>query len=223
MTFVSTKYKAIILRRKGFSYNEIVKNIKVSKSTLNRWIKKEISRDDEQIITKITIKRGKEKVAQLNKQRSLRIKENEIKAQLEYANQINKITKKELFYLGIGLYMAEGAKTGRWKSIFYNSDPLLNRIMMRFYREICHANEKRIHIQLLLHNNISEEKAKKYWSKELSLSLKHFNRASFVLSKASRGKRPKLSLPYGTVQIAVGDKNIVNKIKGWTLGLGKFF
>ena len=220
---VHKKEKAITLRKKGYTYQEIIKEVHVAKSTLSGWVKNEMNRNEETEIKKLTAKKGLQKKIIFNKLGSKKIIEKELASQLQYSKKINKITKKELFWLGLGLYMAEGAKTGRWKSIFYNSDPILNKIMMKFYREICHVSNKKIHVQMLLHKNISENETKNYWSNILNLPAKNFNRASFVLSKTSKGKRPKLSLPYGTIQIAVGDKRVVNKIKGWSIGLSKLF
>lgn len=220
---IQKKQKAILLRKKGYSYQEIIKKIKVAKSTLSDWVNQELDKNEAKIIKEITVKKGLQKIIQINKLRSIKIHQEEKRKQIIYSKKISKITTKELFWLSLGLYMAEGAKTDRWKSIFYNSDPVLNKIMIKFFRVICHAPEERIHIQLILHKNISENKAVKFWSKELSLPIKRFNKASFVLSKASKKLRPKNRLPYGTVQIVVGNKKINNKIKGWILGVNRLF
>lgn len=220
---VQKKDRAIYLRKRGYTFQEIIRKVKIAKSTLSKWVNTELSNEEETAIKKLTSAKGLQKIIKINKLRSLRIINKERLDQFKYAKQIRRIKKKELFWIGLGLYMAEGAKTGRWKSAFYNSDPLLNKIMIKFYKEICRASEKRIHIQLILHEHISENKAKKYWNKTLAIPLKNFNKASFVKSKASKGIRPKNSLPFGTVQIAVGDKKVTNKIKGWILGINNSF
>lgn len=217
------KTEAISLRRKGYSIQEIFKKTKVAKSTLSNWIFQGISKSEEKKIKKITKKKGLIKLIKINKRRSLNIIKREKQIQERYARQIKKINSKALFWLGLGLYMAEGAKTGRWKPIFYNSDPVLNMIMTKYFIEICKTPKNRIHIQLVLHKGISENKAKNYWSRILQIPKKMFYHASYVESKASKGKRPINTLPYGTVQIAVGKKEVFNKIKGWTLGINNLF
>lgn len=217
------KEKALKLRKRGFTYKEIIEKLHIAKSTLSYWIKSNLEPEEEGVIKKITAKKGRRKIIKFNKQRSLKIKAKERKAQLKYANQVSKINIERLFWLGMGLYLAEGAKTNRWKAIFYNSNPALNKIMIKFFREICQVPDKRIHIQLVLHENIKEEKAKNYWSKLLDIPKENFYRASYVKSRTSKEIRPKNRLPYGTVQLSISGKPIANKIKGWMLGIKQQF
>ncbi len=155
--------------------------------------------------------------------RSLKIKEQEVIDQQKFACSLPHFSKNSLFWLGLGLYWAEGAKTERWRAVFYNSDPSINQAMMRFFREICCISDDEISIQLLLHTNIEEKEARLYWSNILDMPITSFYKASYVTSRASRGKRPKMRLPYGTVQISVSGKIIANKIKGWLIGANQLF
>ena len=213
--------KAVILRRKGYSYPEIIKKLHIAKSTLSFWMNSRLSEEEQKQIKKVTYATGREKIISQNKKRSLVIKKREYSEQKKYARRINKVSKKNLFWIGLGLYLAEGAKNIRYRAVFYNSDPALNVLMMRFFREICQVKEDKISIQMVLHEHISEEKARKYWSIVLKLPEKNFFRASFAKSKASKGVRPINRLPYGTIQISASGKDIANKIKGWMLGIEK--
>jgi len=215
------KLEAIYLRRKGYTYQEIIKKIKIAKSTLSNWVHQEISQSEQKEIKKTTVKKGLLKLIKINKNRSINVQKKEREIQKKYAEQIKEIDTAALFWLGLGLYMAEGAKTGRWKPVFYNSDPVLNKIMVDYFLKICIAPKNRIHIQLVLHKGISENKAKQYWSRILKIPARMFYKASFIESKSSKGKRPINTLPYGTIQIAVGNKEAFNKIKGWSLGVNK--
>ena len=217
------RIKALELRRKAFTYREIIKHLHIAKSTLSYWVNTGLTKEEEEEIKKITAKKGRKKIIRINKERSFRIKQIEKRKQERYARQISVFDKEKLFWLGMGLYLAEGAKTDRWKAIFYNSNPSLNKIMIRFFRKICRVPNKRIHIQLVLHENVSERKTRKYWSKLLEIPESHFYRASFVKSRASKGKRPKNRLPYGTIQLSISGKETANKIKGWMLGIKREF
>ena len=211
--------KAVQLRLQGNTYKEIHEQLGVAKSTLHHWFSKNINKDIEEKIKKKNYKIGKQKIIIINKQRSIKTKLAEDKSQHKYSKQILKINKESLFWLGLGLYLAEGSKTGRWKSVFYNSNPALNQIMIKFFREICEVNENNIHIQLVLHENIKENTAKQYWSRVLKVPQSNFYKASYVTSRSSKGKRPKNRLPFGTVQIAITGKENTNKIKGWMKGI----
>ena len=147
--------------------------------------------------------------------RSLKIKAVELEEQKKFAREIHTDDTNALFWLGLGLYWAEGAKTERWRAVFYNSDPTINKVMMRFFREICGIPDTDIRIQLILHRHVSEKVARTFWAKELRLPKSSFYKASFAESRASKRKRPSRRLPYGTIQISVRGKRIANKIKGW--------
>jgi len=213
---------ALKLRTKGHTYREIIQDIGVAKSTLAGWVKDIFPPGTEEKIRQIAQKKYREKTLAWAKFRSNQIKEKEREEQEKYAREIWSLSKKDLQLVGTSLYWAEGAKTGRWSFIFYNSDPNINQIMMRFLREVCRISDDKIKIQLVLHPQVKENRAKEYWANILRLNVsKNFNRASYSLSSASSGKRPKNRLPYGTVQIYVAGKDICNKIKGWMLGLTK--
>lgn len=217
------RIKALELRRKAFTYKEIIGQLHIAKSTLSDWVNSGLTSEEEREIKKITAEKGKRKVIRINKERSLRIQKIEKKKQEQYAGQISKPDKEKLFWLGMGLYLAEGAKTDRWKATFYNSNPSLNKIMIRFFRQICKVQDKRIHIQLVLHENILESKARKYWSKLLEVPESHFYRASYVKSRSSKGRRPKNRLPNGTIQLSISGKETANKIRGWMIGIRRKF
>ena len=157
------------------------------------------------------------------RRRSLKIKAVELNEQKKFAREIHAIDTHALFWIGLGLYWGEGAKTERWRAVFYNSDPVINKVMMRFFREICNIPDDDIRIQLILHKHVSEKTARAFWAKELDLPKSSFYKASFAESRASKRKRSSHRLPYGTIQISVRGKRIANKIKGWLLGLENNF
>ena len=51
---VHKKEKAITLRKKGYTYQEIIKEVHVAKSTLSGWVKNEMNRNEETEIKKLT-------------------------------------------------------------------------------------------------------------------------------------------------------------------------
>ena len=168
-------------------------------------------------------RRYKSNLRRALRDRSLKIRGEELLIQKMFAQNVPKIDAAALFWIGLALYWAEGAKTERWRAVFYNSDPSINKAIMRFFREICGISDEEVRIQLILHDNINTEDAISFWSKELSLPIVNFFKPSYVVSRASKRKRPRNRLPYGTVQISVKGKSIANKIKGWLLGISRKF
>ncbi|MDD4476771.1 MAG: hypothetical protein PHY40_01285 [Patescibacteria group bacterium] len=217
------KNLATKLRKNGYSYNEISQKLNIPKGTLSYWFKN-IKKFE--IIKQQNIKKAKIQWAQnitaYNKNRSVVARKRWVSIQKKSEKQIQKITKKDLFFIGNSLYWAEGYKRGNWNVIFSNSDPFINKIMMRFFTEICFIPKEKIKIQIQIHKNISFKNALHYWSKILKLQKKQFLSPSFQLSKSSKLKR-KNNLPFGTLRIRINDVILLNKIKGWISGISKNF
>ena len=118
------KNKAIKLRKRGFSYSEILKQISVAKSTLSGWLK-DVGLS----------KRQKQKVTKKKLEAALRggkaRKDNRIsitkKIYEESKKDIGDISRRELWLMGVMLYWAEGHKEKEYRPgtgvQFTNSDP----------------------------------------------------------------------------------------------------
>jgi hypothetical protein len=74
-------------------------------------------------------------------------------------------------------------------------------------------------VNLRIHSNISAEKAINFWSKITKIPKERFRVST--QSRASQGKRPKNSLPYGTLKLSVHSRQKFYQIKGWIDGLIK--
>lgn len=95
------------------------------------------------------------------------------------------------------------------------------KIIMKFFRNVCKVPEHKFRANVQIYPNISEEKSKIFWSKISGISLAQFSKTQTIISKSSKFKRSPNTLPYGTFGIEVSDVNLVNRIKGWILGLTK--
>lgn len=216
---MTKKEEAIKLRLLGKSYNEIVDVVGVSKGTLSYWFKNNNKLD--KIKTQNISKAKKQwalNITKYNKERSKRCRLKWETDQLSAKKDIKTINNKELLILGTALYWAEGYKRGNWNVIFCNSDPNMNKIMMKYFTTICKVSKSKIKAQIHIHNDNDYPQALSYWSKTLSLPKQQFQRPLTLLSKSSKGKMPH-RLPYGTLRIRINDVELLNKIKGWILAL----
>ena len=216
------RLKAISLRKKGKSYNEIAKLLNISKGTLSLWLRDiKMSAEVEKKFWDRTRKSRAASITKFNKQQGVLAKKRAKDAQLIASKDIKRLTKKDLLLVGTALYWAEGAKTKRWSVCFANSDPEMIKVIMRFFREICFVNENKFTARVHLHPNIEEGKTIAFWSRITKINKKKFSPSQTQISKSSKGKRRSNQLPYGTLHINVNDVNLVNKIKGWMVGLSK--
>ncbi len=216
------KPKAIQLRKQGKTYNEINRLLAIPKSTLSGWFNGlEISPVIKRRLWTSNQRKWAQSITNYNKKRASDIFNRNSEFQQKIAKEIGGLTKRELMLIGSALYWAEGNKKNRWCVRFCNSDPAIITLTMRFFREICRVNEEKFRANVQIHPNISEEKARIFWSKISNISLSQFRKTLVAVSRSSKSKRPFNTLPYGTMQINISDVNLANRIKGWILGLSK--
>lgn len=205
---------AVNLRKKGKSYSEIRKKIKVSKSTLTAWL-----RDIE-----LSPSQKKRLFVTLRQQNGYRLarsrrdnKRKEVKRIVSEAkNQIPLLLGNPLFISGLMLYWAEGDKSDEREVVkFSNSDSRMIAFMMRWFREICGVKENKFRIALHIHKLHCRPEIEKYWSK---ISHIHKNQFHKTQIKPTSLKHRRNKLYDGTCAIIINDRSLFRKIKGWKLG-----
>ncbi len=219
------KEKAISLRKSGKSYNDIRKLLGIrSKGTLSHWFKNlALSKKSVKLLeknNKLAYERG---LFTANRNRNIRIENENLKAHADGFSQISNISKYELLLIGAALYWGEGTKSEKSRSpslVFSNSDPLMVSVFMRFVREILMIPEEKIRAGIHIYASISKDKARKFWSLTTKLPEDRFYIINQV-SRASQGKRPFNILPYGTAVIRVNNRVQFHKVKGMINGVIK--
>ncbi|UCB56672.1 MAG: hypothetical protein JSV30_05555 [Candidatus Omnitrophota bacterium] len=218
---VKEKQAAIKLRGQGLTYREIQKKVPVSRSSLSYWLRgieltpKQLERikyKNESIKEKF-IKYNILKKKEAEKRRSSIIE--------TAKKEINKMSKRDLKLLGTALYWAEGRKaSARDGSVgFTNSDAVMIKVIMRWFREICSVPESKFRLSVMTHDPKRIKIVERYWSKITRIPLGQFIAPSFRVSKTSQKKRGNV-LPYGILIIRFSNVELFSKILGWIKGLG---
>ncbi len=217
----SIKDQATQLRDKGYSYSMIKEKLGVSKSTLSNWFADRPYRPN--AAAKQRVKAGPYKSGLIKHQKRL---ENIAKINKQAEVEVGKITKRDLWMLGIGLYMGEGAKSIESVRII-NSDPGIIRLSMRWFREVIGLSDENFSLSLHLYPDNNEAQSIKYWSKITNLNQASFKQSSFDRRQNKKNKFAN-KLPHGTLQIRIkanGDpKNgvqLFRRIKGWSAAIFK--
>jgi hypothetical protein len=212
MTKETNKNLARRLRQKGKSYSEILKLVKISKSTLSLWLR-DIPLSEKQ--KRKLEGRTKSRYSGSKARQQARI--NLTKEIIENSKrESNNLLKDKLFLSGLMLYWAEGTKRGEEMVNFSNSDPNMIKLMMRWFREICKVEKERFRIQMHIHSLLNQKDIKDYWSNLTGIPLKQFHK--LMVKKTSLSHRKNI-LYYGTCCIRVCDKNLFRKIMGWKIGV----
>lgn len=220
------KTQAIRMRKQGKSYNEINKKIGVPKSTLSLWLHTVTLPG---IARKRLLNRGRKKsvaaLVQRNKEQTTLAAQRARGIQECASQDIKKIERQTLFFIGLALYWGEGYKKGaegsKWKCVdFVNADPYMIQVMMRFFREICHVSENKFRIQLHIHEDVDGAKAIRFWTKTIRVPSTQFMKMAPIKNKNRKQKNGR-HLQYGTIHIRIYDVRLFHNIIGWIHGLKK--
>jgi hypothetical protein len=204
--------RARVLRKQGKSMNQIIKETGFSKASVSFWTRDIVLTKAQR--NKIS-KRGRS-VESIEKRRLSRLFNinNKRKAIIETAKKdFSDLSPRDLKLIGTMIYWGEGGKTGNWSVRLANSDPLVIRVMMRFFREICKVPEDKFHAHVHTFENADVEKTEKYWSEISGISRKQFYKTYIKPSIASLQKRK--TLPNGTLDIYVHNTKLFLTIMGW--------
>ncbi|MEK7089724.1 MAG: hypothetical protein AAB920_02815 [Patescibacteria group bacterium] len=204
------------LRANGLSIKEIARNVGVSKASASTWVR-DIELSDAQ--KHRLLKNGFTQEA-IEKRRATRLfRENAERQKVVDAarNEVTKISKENLFFIGVSLYCGEGSKTRRGIVEFSNSDPWLIQIEIEFFKKICGVSNDKLrgHIHLQAEQNI--KKAEAFWSQTTGIPIKQFFKTSQQKSIASKNKRK--TLPNGTLSVYVCSTKLFLRMRGWMDGL----
>jgi predicted transcriptional regulator len=222
------KSKALKLRRQGYSYLEIAQALRISKSTAYEWSRKvklsEIAKKRIQRKIKEALRKGliayNRIYGPIRSEEAAKIREKyKEKAAKEISKERGKLSPRDLQLIGLALFWAEGSKKRRNQTEFSNSDPFIIQAIMRFFREVCKVSENKIKAKIHLYPKINPREATLYWSKITKLPITQFTKPQIQISKASKGKRPRNTLPYGTLHLVISNTELTWRIKGWIEGI----
>lgn len=195
MTKIILKEKAIKLRGEGFSYNFIKDQVNVSKSTLSKWL------------SGVPFKPNSEFVRKVNKThadlRDLRKKsrvESEKEARELALNDIGNLSGRDLFMLGLGIYMGEGSKTVCLRLV--NSDPTIIKTGILWFKKIYGLNNENFTVRIHLYPDCDIEESMGYWSAQTGLGLEQFHPV-YVDRRENKKIRNSRKLLFGTAHVTI--------------------
>jgi len=196
MTKPSTKNKATELRKRGYSYNYIAQKINVSKSSLSSWLADVPYTPNQETIDRIGKARAKS--GQVKSQQKLN---SILKAREVAKKDIGILTRRDLFMLGLGLYIGEGSKADNLVRIV-NANPKVILLAIRWFKEVARLSNENFSIRIHLYPDNNIEECLNFWSKVTGLLRKQFQKTQIDLRK-NKKKTKKGKLPYGTAHLTV--------------------
>lgn len=212
---LSTKNKASELRRAGYSYSYISSKTGLSKSTLSDWLATvpyTPNEETRQTIGKALAASGakiaKKKLESINQAKKLAREE------------IGRLSKRDLFMFGLGLYLGEGNKTHDLVRVV-NSNPEVIRLAIAWFESLG-LSKKNFAITLHLYPDSTPDKSREFWSRVTGIPKNQFLKTQIDWRKNKKAYKIG-KLPHGTAQLAVrgmGEKRfgvfLARKINAWT-------
>lgn len=217
-----TEYnKALELRRKGKSIRTIAKLLHISPSTASSWCK-QISLSPQQLENLL---KSKSRISHLQKlakikHRQTLIRVNELMKKSR--QEINNLTDREFFLIGLSLYWAEGFKSLKEKRLgFCNTDPRMIKFMMKWFKKSLKIKTNGFILRTEFNESHKdrEEEIKSFWSKVTNIPINQFekpfyHRTTWLRDYSNRSKY------YGVLRIRVRKSSeLLNKTRGWISGL----
>jgi hypothetical protein len=207
------------LRDAGYSYNMISGRLGIAKGTLSSWFKDKLFRPNKEAIARI--RRGP--IQSAEQRHNQKVSNIETLKKLGAA-ELGKLTKRDLWMLGLGLYLGEGSKSYEIIRIT-NADPNIIRLAVKWFKETCGLTDENITIALHLYPDNDIDLCIKFWQKETGLPLKNF-RKTHIDVRPNKSVIKANKLPYGTAHITIVSNGnpafgvkLHRKIAGWISGV----
>ncbi len=215
---------ALILRKKGLSYREILIHVPVAKSSLSLWLREvKLAKKQTQRLTQKKILSAMKGAVKRRQQRLDITKDIKEKAR----NEINwKINQRELWLMGIMLYWAEGSKEKEYDCgvpvVFSNSDPLMIKLFLKWIQLCLKVSSDKIYFAMYIHDNYKNKKNRfiKFWSGITGFPVSKFDKIYYKKHKPKTVRKNIGNNYYGLLRIQIRESaNINRKIAGWIEGV----
>lgn len=233
------KQLATELRKRGLSYSEIKTRVPVPKSTLSFWLSDvKLSREQ---ISKLNRKRIE--AAKLGAKKKIKSTQKLIaEIQKSSARDIKKISKRELWLMGIMLYWRERFINNNENDIkrgvkFSSSNPHLIKLFLKWLMDIGRLDKKEIAFDLFIGMNRKNELAKQrratvyidYWSKITGFPKNYFKNTYVFKHKISDNKDSHSRVirnksKNGLLRIRVKASSMfARQLAGWINGIQNYY
>lgn len=211
--------QAEALRKRGYSYALIQQKLGVARSTMSYWFKDMPYTPNQEVLNRMKV--GPERNGQ--KRHAERLAEVESLKQFG-EKEIGKLSKRDLFMLGLGFYIGEGAKTTEAIRIV-NSDPAAVRLAISWLKNAVGLEDENITLSLHLYPDNDIQASKDYWQKITGLPSESLRWVS-IDRRENKQKDHRGRLPFGTAHITVranGDREkgvrLFRRMSGWMSGV----
>lgn len=204
------------LRTQGRTYDEIVAELGVAKSSVSLWV-----RDLPKPPT------PPERLRRMNEARwgpyraeRARLRE---RTRGEAAGEIGELSDRELFLVGVGLYWAEGAKSKphrlQEQVQFVNSDPGVIRVFLAWL-DLLGVTRERLQLRLMIHESADVSAAERYWADLVGVDVAVFSKTTLKKHNPKTVRKNVGDDYRGCLVVGVRQgAELYRRIEGWWSGI----
>ena len=203
-----TKEKAILLRQKGYSLQEIATELDISKSTASLWLKYIHMNNQAKARLKSRQKEAVTRAINTRIERRQIYKDKVIQKARSILSEINITVHISKLLCSIFLWTEGGEKTGPCV-YFMNSNPLLVGTFIKLFRLSYNPDESKFRALVHIHNYHNDPEIKLFWSKITNIPLSQFNK-SYLKQNTSKRIRENYM---GCIRIAYYDSKIALELR----------
>ncbi|MBZ6476077.1 hypothetical protein K9U14_22310 [Streptomyces griseocarneus] len=204
------------LRLAGKTYDEIVAELGVSKSSVSLWVR--------------DLPKPRKTAEQLHAMREARwaphrraVAIKRIETKLEAANEIGRPTDRELFLIGVGLYWSEGTKSKPHRlserATFINSDPDMITLYLAWLR-LLGVEEDRLRFHVMIHESADVAGAEAFWADVVGADGGAFGKTTLKKHNPKTIRKNVGDDDRGCLIVRVtGSADLYRRIEGWWYGI----
>uniref|UniRef100_A0AAU2JP94 Resolvase n=1 Tax=Streptomyces sp. NBC_00049 TaxID=2903617 RepID=A0AAU2JP94_9ACTN len=206
------------LRLQGMTYDRIQIELGCSKSSISLWVrdlpKPEHRRTPEE--ASAMAKRGWERTLETRDEERRRAKQ-------EAAAEIENLSERELFILGVGLYWAEGTKDKtydrRERVVFVNSDPDMVRVYLAWLH-LLGVKDEQVRYSVMIHETADIAGAERFWADFVGAGTSRFLKTTVKRHNPKTIRKNTGEKYYGCLAIRVlQSAGLYRRIEGWWCGI----
>jgi hypothetical protein len=187
---VDMRAQARLLRKQGLTYQEILRQLPVAKSSLSLWLKDfPLTNAEKHLLKKrkdSNISIGRIRSAASNRQHKID-KDKIFRQEAKLLFENNK--DNTLFHTGIALYWAEGAKRNDMFH-FMNSDSDMINVLISWLENFTEYKRSDLGFRLYIHKPFIRDNWEMWWQKQLHISSTQFKKTIIKPSGLGIKKRP---------------------------------
>ncbi|GGT26305.1 hypothetical protein [Streptomyces chromofuscus] len=211
--------KARELRLQGWTYDRIEAELGCSRSSISLWVR-DLPRPERPRRTRAEASA----IAKRGWEAKMRLREEERRRTRQLAMaEIDQLTDRELFLVGVGLYWAEGAKSKpysrRERITFVNSDPDMITVFLAWLR-LLHVDPANLGFAVHIHETADVTAAEAFWASHVGIEPTELLKTRLKKHNPRTNRKNTGGDYHGCLRVDVRDgADLYRRIEGWWYGI----